>query len=216
MSPKAPDPQVRRALIETAAKLLARGGRPALSTRRLAVEVGTSTMAVYTHFGGMDELHRAVRTEGFERLLEHLRSVEETDDPIADLAALGWAYCFNALANPQLYRAIFLEAPIDGDDDVLARATFEQLSTGVERAIAAGRFRPAPPEAVATQLWTAAHGMICAVLARVFTLQQLTEQLPAMARNLCVGFGDDPDAAGSSIERAALRMQPPASARRLT
>ena len=31
-----------------------------MSARRLARELGTSTMVVYTHFGGMDELSRQV------------------------------------------------------------------------------------------------------------------------------------------------------------
>jgi len=31
-----------------------------VSARRLARELGTSTMVVYTHFGGMDELSRQV------------------------------------------------------------------------------------------------------------------------------------------------------------
>src|SRR5271155_2763740 len=143
MSPKTPDPEIRTALVEAAARLLARGGRSALTTRRLAAAVGTSTMAVYTHFGGMDELHHAVRVEGFERLMSHLQSVPSTRDPVADLSALGWAYCFNALSNPHLYRSIFLEAPIDGEDDPVGRAAFAQLTKTVTRCIDAGRFSPA-------------------------------------------------------------------------
>ncbi|MGH8570384.1 MAG: helix-turn-helix domain-containing protein, partial [Gammaproteobacteria bacterium] len=67
MSPRAADERVRLALIEAAARVLARDGPDALTTRRLASEVGTSTMALYTHFGGMDDLRRAVRLEWFER-----------------------------------------------------------------------------------------------------------------------------------------------------
>jgi AcrR family transcriptional regulator len=208
MSPKAADPDVRRALIEVSARLLAKEGPSALSTRRLATEVGTSTMAVYTHFGGMEELHRAVREEGFQRLMDHLRSVPTTRDPVADLSALGWAYCFNAVANPHLYRAIFLEVPVGEGESTIGRPTFEHLIDTVARCIQAGRFRPADSESLAIQLWTAAHGMICAVFAHVLTLEQITEHFSAMARNLYVGFGDDPAAALRSIKRARQRMQP--------
>jgi AcrR family transcriptional regulator len=211
MSPKVADPEIRSALIEAAARLLASEGPSALSTRRLAAEVGTSTMAVYTHFGGMDELHRAVRREGFERLMGYLDSVPRTRDPVADLCALGWAYCFNAIANPHLYRAIFLEAPIDDAEGAIGRPTFEQLITTVTRCIQAGRFRRADPESLAIQLWTAAHGMICAVLAHALSIEQIIEHFSAMARNLYVGFGDDPKTALRSINRARNRMQPPAS-----
>ena len=206
MSPKLADPEVRTALIETAARLLAKEGPTALSTRRLANELGTSTMAVYTHFGGMDELHQAVRQEGFQRLMDYLQSVPRTRDPVADLSALGWAYCFNAVVNPHLYRAIFLEAPADEGDSV-GRPTFEQLITTIDRCIEAGRFAAADPESLAIQLWTAAHGMICAVLAHTLSIEQITEHFSAMARNLYVGFGDDPQKAQRSIARAQRRMQ---------
>ena len=55
---------VRRRLVEVAADLLGEEGPAALSARRLAREAGTSTMAVYTHFGGMPALVRAVVAEG--------------------------------------------------------------------------------------------------------------------------------------------------------
>jgi len=211
MSPKTADPETREALIEAAARLLAEEGPTALSTRRLATEVGTSTMAVYTHFGGMDELHRAVREEGFARLMSHLRSVPATGDPVADLTALGWAYSFNALANPHLYRAIFLDAPIDDAETLIGRSTFERLIATVARCIEAGRFQPADPESLAVQLWTAGHGMICAVLAHVLSIEQVIVHFSAMARNLYVGFGDHPDSALRSITQARQRMQRTAS-----
>src|SRR5437764_15477988 len=89
----------RRALIEASARLIATEGSAALTLRRVADEVGTSTMAIYTHFGGMPELRRAVRREGFNRLAAYLVEVDATNDPVADLACLGLAYYNNAVAN---------------------------------------------------------------------------------------------------------------------
>ena len=48
----------------------------------------TSTMAVYTYFGGMPGLWQAVRQEGFERLSARLARIEPTPDPVRDLAAM--------------------------------------------------------------------------------------------------------------------------------
>jgi AcrR family transcriptional regulator len=206
MSPTTAPPEIRQALIETAARVLAKEGPTALSTRRLASELGTSTMAVYTHFGGMRQLRRAVREEGFERLMGYLQAVPVTADPAADLAALGWAYCFNAIANPHLYRAIFLDAPT-GAHDTVGEATFAQLTAAVTRCIDAKRFKPADPRALATQVWAAAHGMISAVLAHILTIEEITDYLSQTARHLFVGFGDDPRAARRSIARAQRRMQ---------
>jgi AcrR family transcriptional regulator len=207
VSPKAPDTEVREALIETAARLLAREGAEALTTRRLAAEVSTSTMALYTHFGGMDGLRREVRREGFARLTDYFDSVPVTRDPVADLSAYAWAYCFNAVANPQLYRAVFLEAPADAEELVAARAAMQQPIDTVARCIEVGRFGPAEPESLAIQLWAAAHGMITGLLARLLTLEEVIEHFSAMGRNLYVGFGDDPVRARRSIVRAQRRMR---------
>ena len=82
MSPKRADGAVRTAFIETAAQLIATEGSSGLTLRRVADQVGTSTMAVYTHFGGMDELRQEVRREGFGRLAEHLK--DEPGQPSRD------------------------------------------------------------------------------------------------------------------------------------
>jgi AcrR family transcriptional regulator len=206
MSPKATDPQVREALVETAARLLAREGPAALSTRRLATELGTSTMAVYTHFGSMEGLQQAVRKEAFTRLIGHLEPVAATEDPVADLAALGWAYCFNALANPQLYRAVFLEPQIDSDAEIYGASAIQQSRDTVSRCIEARRFASADPESLAIQTWAGAHGMVTAALARLLTIEQVAEHFNAMGLNLFVGFGDDRELAERSIQRAEERM----------
>jgi AcrR family transcriptional regulator len=212
MSPKVADPEVREALIDAAARLLVREGPAALTTRRLAAEVGASTMAVYTHFGGMDGLRRHLRKEGFARLTAHFESVPAGRDPVADLSALGWAYCFNAVANPQLYRAVFLEAPIDEEDEAVGRAAVERPIATVARCIEAGRFRPADPESLGIQLWAASHGMITGVLARLLTLEEVIEHFSAMGVNLYVGFGDDRKRAERSVKLARRRMEPRAEA----
>src|SRR3954452_21410497 len=94
--------------------------REVVPLRALVDSVGTSTMAVYTHFGGMAGLWRAVRQEGFTRLATHLAAVEASADPVVELTALGAAYTSNALPNPYLYRAMFdtvadLEDPAAAD-----------------------------------------------------------------------------------------------------
>lgn len=201
--PKTPDPQVRTALIDHAALLLGEGPE-ALTTRRLAEKVGTSTMAVYTHFRGMEDLRKAVRKEGFDRLAAHLERVGSTDDPVADVAASGGAYLFNALANAHLYRFMFMEQ-IDPDDDA-GEATFERLVTGVERAIQSGRWKTADPYAIATQLWALTHGIVTLHLAGLMTIQEAIECVVDGGRNLFIGFGDDPETAERSIQAAQERF----------
>ncbi|MEV6493684.1 TetR/AcrR family transcriptional regulator [Actinoplanes sp. NPDC051633] len=160
MSPRAADPAVRMSLIETGARILAGDGRSALSTRRVAAEAGTSTMAVYTHFGSMDQLCRAIRAEGFARLAERLDALPRTGDEVADLAAAGLVYFTSGLTSPEMYRAMFTDRPAEGDGDA-GVGIFERLVEDVRRCIAAGRFPSADPSMTAAwagEIWTMRHG----------------------------------------------------------
>jgi len=204
VSPKAPDPEMRTALIDSAARLLTEDPR-ALTTRKLAQDVGTSTMAVYTYFRGMDELRHSVRKEGFDRLAARLAEVKETDDPVADVAALGGAYLSNALTNPHLYRFMFMEPPIDQDED-LGEATFENLVRGIERAVQSGRFDKTDPYELATQLWSMTHGVVTLHFAGLMTIDEVIDCITKMGRNLFVGFGDDPEAAEASLGSALAQF----------
>ena len=189
MSPKAADPKVRMALVEKAAELIAAEGPGNLSLRKLATAVGTSTMAVYTHFGGMDELRREVRREGFNRLRDHLTAVPRTDDPIADMDQLGTAYYVNAVTNPHLYRAIFMEGPVDTGDVETGLDTFMQLVDAVQRCIDAGAFEPGDAYFMAQQLWAVSHGVVTLELAGLFEPEVAQECLRAGATNLMRSFG---------------------------
>ncbi len=198
--PKQPDPKVRSALIEAAARIMSDEGPQALTTRRLADEVGTSTMAVYTHFSGMDELRRAVREEGFARFGSYLDQVEIGDDPIVELAELGTAYFTNAISNPHLYRFMFMERPLEEELEI-GMYTFERLIAAVGRAVESGRFRPAEPRDLAMQLWVMAHGLTALYIVGICTLEEVIGHADRMAFNLFVAFGDDPKAARRSMDQ---------------
>jgi AcrR family transcriptional regulator len=208
VSPRAADPALRPALLEAAARLIAEHGSDGLSLRRLASEVGTSTMAIYTHFGSMDEVRRAVRREGFARLAAHLGAVERSGDPVADLSTLGWAYYTNAMTNPNLYRAMFMERPLDASDADIGSESFLLLVECVDSCARAGRFDVADPVAQTTLLWAMEHGVISAHLTGIpplLTVGQVTDTISAASANLFKAFGDDPRSAGRSIATARRR-----------
>ncbi|HEY3140773.1 MAG TPA: TetR/AcrR family transcriptional regulator [Acidimicrobiales bacterium] len=207
MSPKVADPAVRTALIEQAARITAEEGRDALTLRRLAAEVGSSTMAIYTHFGGMDDLRRAVRREGFARLAAHLGAVERTGDTVSDLCVGGWAYYLNGTTNPNLYRAMFMDKPIDEADAEVGLYTFEFLVDAVQRCIDAGRFRPGDAVQLANQFWAVSHGVVALELTEMLAPDDALGCLQAAGRNLILGFGDTPSAYARSIARAEPRFE---------
>ena len=156
---------VRRALLEAAARLLGEEGPAALSTRRLAREAGTSTMAVYTHFGGMPALVREIVADGFARLFDRVEAVVPGDDVLDDLMRVAGAYRAHALENPHVYAVMFGAASLGGyrlhDDELgVGLAAFGQLVEATRRAMSAGALQDDDPAAVAGQLWSALHGYV--------------------------------------------------------
>jgi AcrR family transcriptional regulator len=168
-----PDPggdDVRRRLLESAALLIDDDGPQALTARKLAAAANTSTMAVYTHFGGMPALVREIVAEGFTRLDAHQATVPRTDDPVVDLANLAMAYRQNAIENPHLYAVMFGATSLKGfqltaADMETGLTSFATLTEYVARAIESGQLRKDDPARVAAQLWTAMHGYVMLELA---------------------------------------------------
>lgn len=212
VSPRQADPELRANLIEAAAHLLAEEGPKALSTRRLAAVVGTSTMAVYTHFGGMDDLVRAMVHEGFRRLNLRMSDVEDTEDPVADVAALGAAYRANALEHRHLYSVMFGGSSLGGfaltdDDRQHGRYTLEILVGAVKRCMAARRFRAGDAELVANQMWIALHGLVTLELGGYLVAPYDPDVcFDAQVSGMLVGAGDDVDLATASVEAVRKRV----------
>ena len=156
---------VRGRLLEGAARLLDEEGPDSLTARRLATEAMTSTMAVYTHFGGMQALVREIVVEGFRRLGERVTRQPLTEDSVADLFEMAFAYRDYARTNPHLYSVMFGATSLGGyslapEEREVGRYTFEVLAGEVARAMEAGRVRRSDPGVVAEQLWSALHGFV--------------------------------------------------------
>jgi AcrR family transcriptional regulator len=159
--------------------VLAQEGPRAVSTRRIAAETGCSTMAIYTLFGGKEGVVHALYLDGFERLRERLDAVPRTDDPLADLEALGWAYRDNALANRDLYAVMYghLAGGFSPPPESVNRTkrSFQVMVEAGRRCMAAGILRPVDPVEVADVLWAAAHGMVSLELAGYYPEPSLAE-----------------------------------------
>lgn len=195
---------LRSRLLAVAARLLADGGPEAVSVRKVAAEVGTSTMAVYTHFGGKPELLRAVVSEGFRQFAARLGRVRTTADPVADLGAYARAYRRFALEETHLFHAMFarrVEEVLVGDDErAAALDTFLVLVDAVQRACDAGRLTDGPADEVALRAWAAVHGLVTIETgAGLQSARQAERTLAALVRSIAVGAGDDPAAARTSV-----------------
>jgi AcrR family transcriptional regulator len=212
----------RARLLEVARRMLEESGPEALQARKLTAEVGMSTQAVYTLFGGMPGLLEALVAEGFTRLARHVAAVPETDDPVADFFTQGWAYCNWSLSNPHLYRLMFGltggRLRLHGRLEMTATGTAAHFPEGqaaadvmvrsLDRVKAAGRIGPVDTVIAAGQFLSATHGYVLLEIGGAFGRQGEGRQVIApLAINLMVGLGDSREAAERSF-RAALAAPP--------
>lgn len=212
VSPRRAAPRTGPSLLEAAARVLSTEGPAALTTRRLARETGCSTMAVYTNFGGMTGLVRALVHEGFARLHTRFSRVAPSPDPVADLALYGRAYRVGAVAAPHVYAVMFGSSGLAGfslteEDRQHGRYTLAPVVACTERCMRAGRFTSGDPVAVAHRMWTGVHGVVSlelgAYLVAPYDADDCFESvLPA----LMVGAGDSPERAEASVELSRARL----------
>ncbi len=162
--PRVHDEALRVRLLEQAGELLSMHGPEGLSLRRLAADVETSTTAVYSLFGGKPGLVRELYVEGFRRLGDRMEQVPRTDDPAADLTALGHAYRLSALANRNFYSIMFGKPVPDFEPDAEAREQSQRsmrpLTETVDRAITQGTFAGVTREEIVFAAWGLVHGLV--------------------------------------------------------
>ena len=205
----------RERLLQAAFRRLEQDGPEALKARTLTREIGASTMAVYTHFGGMPGLVDAMVREGLVRFAAHVRARPDlADDPMADLMSGGLAYAEFALANPQLYRLIFglsAGAPLrEAAPDFDAASAwglpegedaFSILLESVERVIEAGEVRRQDARGAAVQVLSTTHGYLLLTIGG-FDEEERQRALLPMAVNLMVGLGAEREKTERSLARA--------------
>src|SRR5258708_24333452 len=134
------------ALLEAAERTVQAAGLGALSVRKLADEVGTTTRAVYTVFGSKDGLLVALGARAFTMLGAAIAELPATRDPAADLVEAGVAVFRQfAIGHPSLFRIGVQQTagPPTVATDLAGAATpaFPGLETRVTRVKAAGLLR---------------------------------------------------------------------------
>jgi AcrR family transcriptional regulator len=217
---------VRDEMLHAAVGLLDEQGPDALQTRKVAGAAGTSTMAVYTHFGGMRGLIAEVAREGL-RQFDAALSVRQTADPVADLLAIRDAYRRYAIERPHMYRLMFgstsahgIHAPAGNVLNLTVAEierripSFAHVVRAVQRSLRAGRITVSSADddttvvAVAGQFWSLFHGFVMLELAGFYGDDGAAVRpvLDALSANLLVGLGDSPERVAQS-QRSAMRAR---------
>jgi AcrR family transcriptional regulator len=163
-APPQPD-GLRERLVAAGLQVLDRQGPAELTVRQIADAAGSSTMGVYTKFGGRAGILEAIYRRGFELLRLALGEVPAAEDPIRHVLDLALAYRRFALANPALYVFLFEQPVPDFEPDPGLRAealdtTFDVLVAAVRRAATLGVVPDTDPVHTSVLVWCVAHGMV--------------------------------------------------------
>jgi AcrR family transcriptional regulator len=130
----------RARIITTAARLLAEGGREAVSTRAVSAAAGVQAPTIYRLFGDKQGLLDAVAAHGFAAYLNEKTDLAPSGDPVEDLRT-GWDLNIGfGLANPALYVLMYGEPRPDATPPA-ALAAAEVLAAHIHRIAEAGRLR---------------------------------------------------------------------------
>jgi AcrR family transcriptional regulator len=191
--PREHGPKTRERILIAADRLLAEQGTEALSMRRIADEVGTTTRAVYSLFGGKDGLLNALYTQLADTLLKLHNGIEPSADPVSELLPLSLAYRNSALRHPNLYQLMFgINTPgfvPDAREVARARQSFGRVLDSITRAIQAGHFSGRDAELIGSSLWALVHGLASLELKGAFGPPEKAEALwRAAVHGLIAGY----------------------------
>jgi AcrR family transcriptional regulator len=124
------DDATATALLDAAEEILDLDGIDALTVRRVAEHVGTTTRAVYSTLGSKEALLAALVVRAFDLLGARLTALPTTADPVDDLVtAATHGFRMWALEHPALFKAGFLHQLTVPD------ATWSRFGTASGRAL---------------------------------------------------------------------------------
>ncbi|ARA92742.1 MAG: TetR/AcrR family transcriptional regulator [Bacteroidetes bacterium] len=163
---------LRRAILDTARRLLVREGYKGLTMRRIARAIGYSATAIYLHFDNKDALFHALIEEGMERLYAAFReaAARHPDDPVQRLQALCRAYVAFGLDQAEYYEIMFMAHPehmerYPAEKYRRARRNLDLLAETLADGHARGMLDAPEPRVGASIVWSSLHGAVSLLLA---------------------------------------------------
>jgi len=142
-----------------AERILRKEGIAAVTTRRVAGELGLTPMALYRHFRGKDALVQALVEIGFAHWETRLARAVKARSPRRRLDNALAAYRDFALAEPRLFELMFL-TPRPAVPSAPASLAVSP-SPAFSKVIAALRAElPSPDPELLLLVWALAHGLV--------------------------------------------------------
>jgi AcrR family transcriptional regulator len=157
---------LRETLVEAAVGLAREQGPEGLVLREVARRVGVSHNAAYRHFADRDELITEVARYGLAELVRAMQKRLDdvtTTEPVRRarrrLAELGRGYVDLALAEPGLFRVVFVAYPaVTGRDPMPTPDPLQALHDCLDDLVDVGWLAAAQRPDAEVSCWAAVHG----------------------------------------------------------
>lgn len=161
--------RLRDEILDAAEALLVEVGNvDAVSIRQIAKRVGCTPPSLYLHFADKDELVFHVCCRRFEEftatLLAAVNGIDDPDDPVEAMMAMGRAYVAYGTDHPEAYKVLFgsmVAIPEDVDPAELpGMQAFGLLVDRIVQGAEAGVFHAPDPLSAAIGIWSTMHGLV--------------------------------------------------------
>ena len=228
---------LRHALIEAAAELVAHHGAEAFSLREAAREVGVSPAAAYRHFEDKAALLGAVAADGMWRLAAGMeRALARAPGPpgspahaAASLLAVGEAYVEFAVRNASHFNVMFgpwcphvdpAATPPAGPTPA-ARDPYQILVDTLDGLVSTGAIGAAARAGAEVTAWSGVHGLASLLVEGALPLgpAERAQAVALLGRTILTGLGCPPGllaappAAGPALDALAARAKKGATKR---
>ncbi|MDD3446703.1 MAG: TetR/AcrR family transcriptional regulator [Zavarzinia sp.] len=173
----------RSQILATARRLFVEEGVENVSMRRIAALAGVTPTLIYHHFADKESLLLAVCQNFFRGLIDAseaaMAAVPETEVPFGRLRRLMEGYVEFGLANPDVYRLVFMTKlaglkrekmpsghrphpaePALPEDQGFGLRAFGLLEGEIRRLIESGHLRQDDACAMAEVVWATGHGIV--------------------------------------------------------
>jgi AcrR family transcriptional regulator len=160
---------VRARILEASRAIAIAEGASAITMRKIAERIEYSAASIYQHFESREAIVRELCRDGYGELLASVAPAAAVPDPLERLVAIGRAYVRFGMANPELYRLMFMEdaaltTALYGaleEADGSGRVALAALTGALDELVAAGRIdRGANTARLADAFWAAVHGIV--------------------------------------------------------
>lgn len=185
---------LRRALLDAAAELIAEQGPAALSLREVARKAGVSHGAPAHHFRDKAGMLTALASEGFTLFAQAMRKARDRagDDAVERFAATGVAYVLFARDHRRYFEIMFRADLLTLGDPALHAASSDAYGVLYEcvlQAQAAGYESALDPTLLATRSWSLTHGLATLWLqGNLSKLEQPHQDLEELAKSVVASY----------------------------